>query len=228
MQAIVRLRGVTKVHSMGQSEVHALRGIDVDVERGEMLAVMGASGSGKSTMLNIVGTLDRATTGTYELDGETVGDRSDEELAALRCRKLGFVFQSFHLLARETALANVELPMVYAGVSRSDRRARAQEALERVGLADRADHLPTQLSGGQQQRVAIARALVNGPCLLLADEPTGALDSATAHQVLELLRELNRQGLSIVLVTHDPAVGAWADRILVFRDGAIVSEERPS
>ena len=179
-------------------------------------------------MLNIVGTLDRATTGTYELDGEAIADRSDEDLASLRSRKLGFVFQSFHLLPRETALANVELPMVYAGVPRRDRRARARAALDRVGLADRADHLPTQLSGGQQQRVAIARALVNEPCLLLADEPTGALDSATARQVLELLRDLHMGGLSIVLVTHDSEVGAWADRILVFRDGTIVSQERPS
>ncbi|NUO47233.1 MAG: ABC transporter ATP-binding protein [Polyangiaceae bacterium] len=228
MDAIVRLRAVTKIHALGQSEVHALRGIDVEVARGEMLSVMGSSGSGKSTMLNIVGTLDRPTSGTYELEGEAVESRTDEELAELRSRKLGFVFQAFHLLPRETALSNVELPMVYAGVGRRERRERAVAALERVGLADRADHLPTQLSGGQQQRVAIARSIVNTPALLLADEPTGALDSETAHQVLGLLRELHHQGLSIVLVTHDPEVAKWGDRVIVFRDGSIVSEERPS
>jgi putative ABC transport system ATP-binding protein len=228
MDAIVRLRGVTKTHALGRSEVHALRGVDVEVARGEMLAVMGASGSGKSTMLNIVGTLDRPTSGTYELEGEAVEGRTDEELAALRSRKLGFVFQSFHLLPRSTALANVELPMVYAGVGRRERRERARAALSRVGLGERADHLPTQLSGGQQQRVAIARALVNAPSLLLADEPTGALDSATAQQVLALLRELHDAGLTIVLVTHDPEVARWGDRVIVFRDGVIVSEERPS
>ncbi len=208
--------------------MHALRGVDVEVTRGEMLAVMGSSGSGKSTMLNIVGTLDRPTSGTYELEGEAVEGRTDEELAALRSRKLGFVFQSFHLLPRSTALANVELPMVYAGVGRRERRERARAALDRVGLGDRADHLPSQLSGGQQQRVAIARALVNAPSLLLADEPTGALDSATAQQVLALLRELHDAGLTIVLVTHDPEVARWGDRVIVFRDGVIVSEERPS
>jgi putative ABC transport system ATP-binding protein len=228
MDAIVRLRGVTKTHALGRSEVHALRGVDVEVTRGEMLAVMGSSGSGKSTMLNIVGTLDRPTSGTYELEGEAVEGRTDEELAALRSRKLGFVFQSFHLLPRSTALANVELPMVYAGVGRRERRERARAALDRVGLGDRADHLPSQLSGGQQQRVAIARALVNAPSLLLADEPTGALDSATAQQVLALLRELHDAGLTIVLVTHDPEVARWGDRVIVFRDGVIVSEERPS
>jgi putative ABC transport system ATP-binding protein len=227
---VVRLSSASKVYAMGgadsELEVHALRSVSLDLERGEMVAIMGASGSGKSSMLNVIGTLDRPTSGQYFLDGEAVEERSEEELADLRNRKIGFVFQSFHLLARLDALSNVELPMIYAGVSRRERRDRARAALERVGLSDRLDHLPSQLSGGQQQRVAIARAIVNDPLLLLADEPTGALDSATTRQVMTLFQSLHEQGITVVLVTHDQAIGAFAERLVTFADGRIVGDQR--
>jgi len=211
---------------MGEVDVNALRGVCVELERSEMVAIMGASGSGKSTMLNIIGTLDRPTAGEYFLDDELVSDLDEVDLADLRNRKIGFVFQSFHLLPRLTALANVELPMVYAGVPRRERRDRARAALKRVGLGDREDHLPNQLSGGQQQRVAIARAIVNDPVILLADEPTGALDSATTKQVMELFCKLHEQGITVILVTHDPAIARYAERVITFADGNIVSDER--
>jgi putative ABC transport system ATP-binding protein len=185
---------------------------------------MGASGSGKSTMLNIIGTLDRPTGGEYFLDDEPVSALDDDDLADLRNRKIGFVFQSFHLLPKLDAVSNVELPMVYAGISRRERRERARAALARVGLEHREDHLPNQLSGGQQQRVAIARAIVNQPLLLLADEPTGALDSTTTRQVMELFASLHEQGITVVLVTHDPAIAEWAERVVTFADGSIVSD----
>ncbi|HVH46850.1 MAG TPA: ABC transporter ATP-binding protein [Labilithrix sp.] len=226
MPSVVRLSSVEKTYRMGEIEVHALRSLSLQLERGEMVAIMGASGSGKSTTLNVIGTLDRPTTGHYILDGEAIEDLDDEDLAALRNRKIGFVFQSFHLLPRLSALANVELPMVYAGVSGRQRRERARAALARVGLSEREDHLPNQLSGGQQQRVAIARAIVNEPVLLLADEPTGALDSATTRQVMGLFESLHEQGITVILVTHDPAIGERAERVVTFADGSIVSDVR--
>ncbi|MCU1280805.1 MAG: macrolide transporter ATP-binding protein [bacterium] len=222
---ILELRGISKIYRMGEIEVHALRAVDFTVRAGELVAIMGASGSGKSTMLNLIGTLDRPTEGEYLLDGEPVQNLDEFELAALRNKKIGFVFQAFNLLPRDNALENVELPMVYAGQGRSLRRKKAVRALERVGLADRMDHLPNQLSGGQQQRVSIARAIVNEPLLLLADEPTGALDSTTTKQVMELFVELHRQGMTVVVVTHDPNIAAYAQRIVSFSDGVIVSDE---
>jgi putative ABC transport system ATP-binding protein len=226
MSSVIRLRSIEKTYRMGQVEVHALRDVSLDLHRGEMVAIMGASGSGKSTMLNMIGTLDRPTRGHYILDDEAVESLDEAELADLRNRKIGFVFQSFHLLPRLTAIANVELPMVYAGASKRERRERARAALARVGLAEREDHLPNQLSGGQQQRVAIARAIVNDPVLLLADEPTGALDSATTRQVMDLFCRLHEQGITVVLVTHDPAIAKYAQRVVTFADGNIVSDSR--
>ncbi|MCU0684651.1 MAG: ABC transporter ATP-binding protein [Polyangiaceae bacterium] len=228
MDAVVRFEKVSKVYRVGGGDVHALREVSFSVGPGEMVAIMGTSGSGKSTALNILGALDRPSSGQYVLDGEPVEGRSEAELAQLRNRKLGFIFQSFHLLPRHTALSNVELPLVYAEVAPRERRRRSLAALDRVGLAERADHLPGQLSGGQQQRVAIARALVNEPKLLLADEPTGALDSATTSQIMALLVELHRAGVTVIVVTHDPSVGGYADRMLRFADGRIVEDERVS
>lgn len=224
--AVVRLEGITKTYEMGEQQVHALRDVSLELLAGESVAIMGASGSGKSSTLNIIGTLDRPTEGRYLLDGEPVENLDEEMLAVLRNRKIGFVFQSFHLLPKLNALANVELPMVYAGLRPRDRRERARAALARVGLDDRADHFPNQLSGGQQQRVAIARAIVNEPLLLLADEPTGALDSATTAQVMELFCGLHEQGITVVLVTHDPAIAKYAQRVISFADGNIVSDSR--
>jgi putative ABC transport system ATP-binding protein len=223
---LVRFEKVSKVYRMGEIEVKALHEVDFVVAPGELVAVMGASGSGKSTLLNLLGTLDRPTAGRYFLDGEPVEALDEEELSALRNRKIGFVFQSFNLLPRENALGNVELPMVYAGERASPRRKKALAALERVGLGDRVDHLPNQLSGGQQQRVSIARAIVNEPRMLLADEPTGALDSTTTRQVMELFVELHRQGMTVVLVTHDATIAEYAERVVHFRDGRIVSDEK--
>jgi len=224
--SLIELSGIEKSYCMGDNVVRALRGASLSVEQGEMVAIMGASGSGKSTMLNVIGTLDRPDGGSYVLDGEAVESYDEVQLSELRNRKIGFVFQAFHLLPRDNALENVELPMVYAGERSSVRKKRAAEALARVGLADRMDHLPTQLSGGQQQRVSIARALVNDPVLLLADEPTGALDSATTAQVMELFTELHAQGMSIVMVTHDPNIAKYAKRVVTFSDGAVISDER--
>ena len=223
---IIRLERVSKVYEMGEVEVRALKEVSLSIYTGEMIAIMGTSGSGKSTLLNIVGTLDRPSTGHYFLDGTAVENLDEQELSGLRNRKLGFVFQSFNLLPRDTALSNVELPLIYSGVRPAVRRRRAREALERVGLGDRVDHVPNQLSGGQQQRVSIARAIVNDPVLLLADEPTGALDTATSEQVMELFCELHRQGMTVALVTHDPGVAGYAERVVRFRDGGIVSDER--
>jgi putative ABC transport system ATP-binding protein len=223
---LVRLEGATRTYRAGDSEVMALCSVDLDIERGELVAITGTSGSGKSTALNIIGALDRPTGGRYFLDGEPVEELDDTALARVRNAKIGFVFQSFHLLPRDTALENVELPMTYAGVPPKDRRRRATRALEKVGLADRMHHRPNQLSGGQQQRVALARAVVNEPLLLLADEPTGALDSKTTEEVLGLLFELHRQGTTIVIVTHDPNVAAKAERVVSFRDGRMIDDRR--
>jgi len=218
---MIELEAVSKVYRLGEVELHALRSVSLHVQRGEMVAIMGASGSGKSTLLNVIGTLDRPTDGAYWLDGELLTDLDETELAQLRNRKIGFVFQAFNLLPRETALENVELPMFYAGVPAARRRARALELLDRVGLADWAGHLPTQLSGGQQQRVSLARALVNDPLMVLADEPTGALDSVATRGVMDLFTELHRQGITIGLVTHDPAVAAYAARRVTIEDGRV-------
>jgi putative ABC transport system ATP-binding protein len=224
--SVIRVEGLTKVYRMGHNEVRALRGIDLVVEPGEMIAVMGASGSGKSTLMSILGCLDAPTSGSYFLDGTRVDGLSKNELAELRNRKLGFVFQGFNLLARTSALENVELPLLYDRSSRElDTRALAVEALLRVGLGDRAEHHPSELSGGQQQRVAIARAIVTQPTLLLADEPTGNLDSRTSVEVMALFQELNDQGITILLVTHEPDIAQYAKRIVEVRDGRILRDE---
>ncbi|HEY3820122.1 MAG TPA: ABC transporter ATP-binding protein [Polyangiaceae bacterium] len=217
---------LTKVYVLGDTELRALDGVSLTVERGEFLAIMGASGSGKSTLMNVLGCLDRPTSGSYTLDGHEVSRLSRGELAEMRNRTLGFVFQSFNLLARTSALENVELPLVYAGLPRRERRERSQIALERVGLGERLDHTPSQLSGGQQQRVAIARAIVNEPKLMFADEPTGNLDTKTSIDVMALFQELWRAGLTIAFVTHEPDVARYASRIVTVRDGKIVSDTK--
>ncbi len=224
--AVIAMTDLTKTYATGDVEVHALRSVSVSIGRGEMVAIMGASGSGKSTLMNLIGTLDRPTSGRYLLDGIPVDELDDVALARLRNQKIGFVFQSFNLLSRHSALANVEVPLIYGRVGKADRRRRATEALSRVGLLDRLDHHPNQLSGGQQQRVAIARAIVTKPVLLLADEPTGALDSEMTGQIMELFCALHTSGMTVVLVTHESQVAAYAQRIIRFRDGRIVSDER--
>jgi putative ABC transport system ATP-binding protein len=223
---VLRVRGLTRVYTVGRTEVRALQGIDLDVRRGEMVAITGASGSGKSTLLHLLGCLDRPTSGTYELDGIRVDTLGANELADVRNRKIGFVFQGFNLLARTSALDNVELPLLYDRSGASlDTRARAAHALEQVGLADRMDHQPSELSGGQQQRVAIARALVTRPALLLADEPTGALDSRTTVEIMELFQTLNEQGNTVLIVTHERDVSRHARRIVELCDGRVIHDE---
>jgi putative ABC transport system ATP-binding protein len=222
---LIDARGLCRVYRTGESEVEALRGVDLEISRGECVAIMGASGSGKSTLLHLLGCLDRPTRGSYRLAGSEVAGLSADERAALRNREIGFVFQGFNLIPRTSALENVELPLVYGGVRAAAQRERALEALGEVGLADRAHHLPSQLSGGQQQRVAIARALVARPSLLLADEPTGNLDSRTSDEILALFQRLNRErGVTVLVVTHEPDVAAYAGRVVTVRDGRIVSD----
>ena len=222
---VVSVRDVRKNYPLGETEVHALRGISVSIEAGDFVAIMGASGSGKSTFMNILGCLDRPTSGEYWLEGTDVSQLNKRELARIRNQKIGFVFQGFNLLGRTTALENTELPMLYSRVGKKEREQRAREALTLVGLGDRLDHFPSQMSGGQQQRVAIARALVNKPRILLADEPTGNLDSRTSVEVMEIFQKLNRAGLTIVLVTHEPDIARFTRRQILFRDGHIKRDE---
>jgi putative ABC transport system ATP-binding protein len=226
LEALIHTRDLAKHYQVGDNVIRALAGVSVDIARGESVAVMGPSGSGKSTFMNVVGCLDRPSSGEYVLAGQDVAALDSDALAAARNRHIGFVFQSFNLLARTSALENVELPLVYAGAGAAERRSRALEMLARVGLAERAHHLPQQLSGGQQQRVAIARALVTRPALILADEPTGALDSRTSLEIMALFQELNVQGMTVVVVTHEPEVARFARRVLRFLDGRVVADER--
>jgi putative ABC transport system ATP-binding protein len=219
--ALLRVEEVHKYYTMGETRVHALRGVSVDVEAGGFIAVMGASGSGKSTLMNILGCLDRPTSGRYLLDGIDVSGLDKKTLAGIRNRKLGFVFQGFNLIARTTALENTALPTLYTKIDAQERTKRASEALALVGLADRAEHYPSQMSGGQQQRVAIARALVNRPSILFADEPTGNLDSRTSIEIMDVFQALNDRGLTIVMVTHEPDIAQFSKRVIVFRDGTI-------
>ena len=220
--SLIQIDNMHKIYRMGEVEVHALRGVDMSIESGEYMAIMGPSGSGKSTLMNMLGCLDTPTEGTYLLDGEDVSGLDPDRLAAVRNRQIGFVFQQFNLLSKSTALQNVELPLVYAGVV--DRRERAMAALERVGLGERAHHRPRELSGGQQQRVAVARALVNDPSILMADEPTGNLDTKTGAEILDVIDQLNAEGMTMIMVTHDPRVAERCKRVMRLVDGEIVSD----
>ena len=222
---VVDAKDLKKIYVMGDVEVHALRGLSIQIERGEVLSIMGPSGSGKSTLMNTLGCLDRPTFGEYYLDGESVAEMTDDQLADIRNRKVGFVFQSFNLLPRATALSNVELPLRYSAVSGKERRERAKEALESVGLGDRIHHRPSELSGGQQQRVAMARALINEPAIVMADEPTGNLDTKSGDEIMQLLLKLNQEiGTTLIIVTHDPEVAEFTDRIVTIRDGVVVED----
>ena len=224
---MITLEGITKVYRTGEVEVAALKGISLHIPEGEFVAIMGPSGSGKSTLMNLIGCLDQPSSGRYILDGYDVSALTDDQLAWIRNRKIGFVFQSYNLIPRASAVHNVEMPLIYAG-DNLQRRERAMAALESVGLLERASHLPSELSGGQQQRVAVARALVTDPAILLADEPTGNLDSESSLEIIRLLRDLNQQGRTIVLITHEPDIAAFAQRVVRVRDGVIVSDERPA
>jgi putative ABC transport system ATP-binding protein len=223
---VIVTRGIKREYDMGGEVVRALRGVDVAIARNEYVAIMGPSGSGKSTLMNVVGCLDTPTAGEYWLNGTLVSEMSDDQLARIRNKEIGFVFQTFNLLARATALHNVELPLVYAGVGSAERKTRAKEALARVQLEDRMDHRPNELSGGQRQRVAIARALVNRPSILLADEPTGNLDSATSEEIMRVFEELATQGQTVIMVTHEPDIAAHAQRVVVLRDGLVSTDDR--
>jgi putative ABC transport system ATP-binding protein len=224
MSEIIRIRDLTREYQMGEERILALRGVTLDIRRNEYVAIMGPSGSGKSTMMNLLGCLDTPTGGEYWLNGQEVSRLSDDELARVRNREIGFVFQTFNLLPRATALHNVELPLVYAGVRAAERRERAAGALARVGLENRMDHRPNELSGGQRQRVAIARALVNNPSILLADEPTGNLDSVTSEEIMRVFGDLHAAGQTVIMVTHEPDIAAHAERVVVLRDGRVESD----
>lgn len=226
MAVVITTQDLTKTYDMGATKVHALRGVDVSVSENDFVALMGPSGSGKSTLMNLFGCLDTPTAGTYILDGINVSTMTDSELAEVRNRKIGFVFQTFNLLPRLSALDNVALPLVYSGMSKADREARAQEVLTQVGLGDRVDHKPNELSGGQRQRVAIARALVNNPSIILADEPTGNLDTKTSIEIMAIFEKIHRQGNTVILVTHEPDIAEHAHRIVRLRDGKVESDER--
>lgn len=221
---IIRMTNLEKIYKNGSIEVEALKHVDLSIEEGEFVSIMGPSGSGKSTLMNVIGCLDRATSGYYELDGVSISKLSDIELAKIRNKKIGFVFQSFNLLPKISALQNVELPMIYAGVSKKERRKRAIEALEKVNLVDRMHHKPNELSGGQRQRVAIARSLVNNPAIILADEPTGNLDSTSGEEIMAVFQGLNKEGVTIVLVTHEPDIAEHTKRVVSFRDGLLVTD----
>jgi putative ABC transport system ATP-binding protein len=225
-KALIEIAGLSKVYRMGDVQVHALRDVSLTIEEGESVAIMGPSGSGKSTLMNILGCLDRPSAGRYRLVGEEVSQLDRNQLAGLRNRTLGFVFQNFNLLSRTSALENVELPLLYAGVSGKERHARAREALEKVGLGSRMHHHPNQMSGGQQQRVAVARALVTRPRLMVADEPTGNLDSRTSIEIMALFQELGQAGITLLLVTHEPDIARYASRVVVMRDGRVQSDQR--
>ena len=221
----IRLRDIKKIYKMGGQELAALNGINLDIKRGEFAALMGPSGSGKSTLMNILGCLDRPTVGSYELEGKEVANLSDDELAVMRNKHIGFVFQNFNLLSRISSLENVALPLVYAGIGASERRKRAKQVLEAVGLGDRAEHMPNELSGRQRQRVAIARALVNNPEIIMADEPTGNLDTKSTKEIMEIFQEMHGRGKTIILVTHEPEIAVCANRQLLVRDGIITRDE---
>jgi putative ABC transport system ATP-binding protein len=224
---IIGIHDLRKTYQMGDIEVNALAGVDIRIERGEFVAIMGPSGSGKSTLMNLIGCLDRPTSGSYDLDGVAVAELAGDDLALVRAQKLGFVFQQYNLLARQTALRNVELPLIYRGVPAMERRQRAGTALRIVGMGQRMDHRPKELSGGQQQRVAIARALVGSPAVLLADEPTGALDTRTGAEIMQIFEQLNRvQGLTIILVTHEPEIAEYTRRVITLRDGLLMEDRR--
>ncbi|EOD01410.1 ABC transporter ATP-binding protein [Caldisalinibacter kiritimatiensis] len=222
---MIKIENLNKTYKTGSVEVHALKDVSLDIKKNEFVSIMGPSGSGKSTFMNIVGCLDRPTTGKYMLDGIDIEKLSEKELAAIRNKKIGFVFQSFNLLSRTSAIKNVELPMLYAGIHAKDRRKRALEALEKVGLGDRIHHKPNELSGGQKQRVAIARALVNNPAIILADEPTGNLDTKSGEEIMSIFQSLNEEGVTIVLVTHEPDIAKHSKRIITFRDGRLINDE---
>ncbi|WMI69826.1 ABC transporter ATP-binding protein [Mangrovimonas sp. YM274] len=226
MDNVIQIRSITRDFQLGQETVHVLKGIDLDIERGDYIAIMGPSGSGKSTLMNLLGCLDTPTSGSYILNGKDVSQMSDDELADIRNKEIGFVFQTFNLLPRTTALDNVALPMVYAGASKKERDLRAEEVLTDVGLADRMDHRPNQLSGGQRQRVAVGRALVNKPSIILADEPTGNLDSKTSVEIMTLFNDIHQRGNTVILVTHEEDIAAHAHRIIRLRDGMIESDTR--
>ncbi len=223
---LIKTIGLWKIYQLGKTQVEALRGVDLEIEEGEYVAIMGPSGSGKSTLMNLLGCLDTPTKGKYYLEGKDVSVLSDDELALIRNKKIGFVFQSFHLLPRTSALHNVELPLIYAGLSKKERIKKAMQALEEVDLADRIHHHPSELSGGERQRVAIARALVNDPSIILADEPTGNLDSKTGAEILDLFDRIHKKGNTVIVVTHDPEVAARAERVIHLKDGKIEREER--
>ena len=226
MEPLIQVQELHKTYKMGQVDVEALRGVSFEIQRGEFVAIMGPSGSGKSTLMNLIGCLDTPTSGTYILDGHAISTLNDAELSAVRARKIGFVFQQYNLLARQNALRNVELPLIYRGVSRQQRRQRAAAALNIVGMGQRMEHRPNELSGGQQQRVAIARALAGSPAMMLADEPTGALDTKTSVEIMTILQRLNReQALTVLLVTHEHDIAAFAGRVLMMRDGELVSDQ---
>ncbi|MGB7877109.1 MAG: ABC transporter ATP-binding protein [Anaerolineales bacterium] len=228
MDNVIEVRNITKVYKMGEVEVHALRGVSFDIERGEVISIMGPSGSGKSTLMNMLGCLDRPTSGEYYLDGELISSRTDDQLAIIRNKKVGFVFQSFNLLSRVSSLANVELPLRYAGVT-NGRRELARQTLEAVGLGDRVHHRPTELSGGQQQRVAVARAIINNPSIIMADEPTGNLDSKVGQEIMDLLLSLNKErGTTLIIVTHDPTIAEQTKRVISLIDGHLDEESNGS